>query len=277
MGSESEIEEALPGPLKGNIGYSLQSVLGTEGFAQAAVIEWNGWNSLKEEALLAATDPTHSDEVALSIAQQTVARHIVTFLRIAADNVGNIPAVSDAEAMARYRELGYTIGTGCVHGQNDCMSDSLLQCLSVAQVLPARLTGPGSEKERALACNAVRQHLLGHEQERLRPVPWNGFLVENVHGPEVVLFFLRHFEQELLQRPAEIELVTHSRFDACAQKPGKSSPISPAITSFLTRFDAGAASEVVIELHLYNETGRGCGGLHFSPILWLAQRKAEPL
>ena len=123
-------------------------------------------------------------------------------------------------------------------------------------------------------CSAARQYLLQHEDERLRPVPWDGFLAEHEHGPPVVLFFLLHFGHELLQRPAEIELVTHSRFDACVQAPGRSSPVSPATTSFMARFAPEATDEIVIALHVYNETGHGSGGLHFSPILWMPQSSA---
>jgi hypothetical protein len=269
LGEAEGIEELLPGPLKNNIGHALQSVLGPQGFIQAGQISWNGWTSLKAELLLSATDRSISEESAVECAQAAVGRCIYAFLRIAADNVGEIPVVRDSIAMRRYEELGYTIGTGCVHGHNDCLADSLLQCLSAAEVLPARFNDPKKTEERALVCKLVRRYLLNHEDLSLRPVPWSGFLAENLHGPHIVLFLLQHFNDELLSRPAEVELVTHSRFDSCVQNPGTTSPISPALTRIRTGFkvDSGSAYELVITADVYNETGRGCSGFHFSPIL----------
>ena len=65
-----------------------------------------------------------------------------------------------------------------------------------------------------------RQHLLEHEDPRVRPEPWDAFLEEWVHGPHIVRFVLTHFEGRVLCKFVESVLVTHSRFDDEVQDPG---------------------------------------------------------
>ena len=192
-------------------------------------------------------------------------QHLNTFLRIAAANVGRVPGVADEVAKRRLGELGYTLGKGWVHGQNDCLADSLLQCMCAAEVLPARFAGGVGSADRAAACNAAREHLIQSSDEKLQPRPWNCFLMENVHGPHIALFFLSQFGSELLTKPAELEIVVHSRFDSCVQEPGTVSAIVPATTVVPTVF----GGDRITELHMYCETGEGSSGIHFSPILWI--------
>lgn len=186
-----------------------------------------------------------------------------------ADANADIPVVLDAVAMARYVGVGFELGRGCLHGENDCLPDSLLQCMSAAGILPARPIGAPGTVERGHVCKTCRAELLQHENARLRPDPWKAFLEENAHGPDIVQFFFERFKEELLRRPQELVLVTHSRFDACVQDSGTSGVIEAAMTTVRTLLAQESAEKISVELHMYSETGLGHRGLHFSPILKL--------
>ena len=266
LGASEHIEALLPGILKGIIGHSLQSALGVEGFAKVGVIVWEGWGFLTQELMLLGTNEVLNDEMFFEHSQNAVSKSLCAFLRIAADNVHDIPVVTDTVAKARYQDQGFSFGNGLVHGQNDCLSDSLLQCLSAAGVLSDSFTSPDHVQRRAAACAAVRQHLLIHDDARLRPMPWNSFLEEHLHGPHIVRFFLEYFSEELLLVPATIQLVTHSRFDRGVQDPGTESVIDPA-TTHVELIPPEQDEQWDLDLHLYNDTGFGARGLHFSPVL----------
>jgi hypothetical protein len=170
-------------------------------------------------------------------------------------------------AIQRYGAMGYVLGTGCLHGQNDCLADSLLQCLSVAGVLPKRLVGEQGVSERREACMSSRSHLRGHENPALHPEPWNAFLEEHTQGPHIVHHFLEHFQADILLIPVEVWIVTHSRFDAAVQDHGIKTSIPRAITRVPIVNVDPIQTGPRAELHVYNETGSGHRGLHFSPIL----------
>ena len=97
-------------------------------------------------------------------------------------------------------------------------------------------------------------------------MPWNSFLEEHWHGPHIVRFFLEYFSKELLLVPATIQLVTHSRFDRGVQDPGTESVIEPA-TTHVELIPPEQDEQWDLDLHLYNDTGFGARGLHFSPVL----------
>ena len=271
------IEDMLPGQLKGTLGVIFTSALSERGFAHSVGIAWEGWALLCEELLVISTNPLCSDEDVLQATHTALGKVIHAFLRIAADNVHDIPAVADAVAKRRYTQLGYVFGEGMLHGENDCLPDSLIQCMSAKNILPARLCGNDGIHERGIVCKSFRAELSKHHDARLRPVPWNCFLGESIHGPPALEFLLRHFRKELLCKPLELVLVTHSRFDSCVQDPGHPSVISPATTRILVQGlheDPCLHEESIVELHTYNDTGRGHGGLHFSPVLKLPELDA---
>ena len=261
------VEQTLPGPLKENIGYLLENVLGPKGFEHAAKISWEGWLELQVDLLTITSNPELDDEVCLDQASEIVSEKVYDFLQIAASQVPDIPVVSDRVAIGRYEAMGFRFDVGLVHGQNDCLSDSLLQCLAVAGVLPQRLVKQESVAERKEACRLCRDFLSRHENLRLRPEPRHAFLEEWVHGPHVVRFFLQHFEGQILSWPAEAMVVTHSRFDAEVQDPGVHSPMSRATKLVPTQF-AGSCADggYTVLLNIYCESGPGGQGFHFSPI-----------
>ena len=188
------------------------------------------------------------------------------FARIAGQQL-DVACVSDPEAMRRYARLGYTLGIGHLHVENDCLADSLLQCLAVKGVLPKRLAGRGGVWEREGACKSCRRHLLDNSEVRVRPETETSYLEEHLHGPHVVRFFVEYFQSELLSRPLEISLITHSRFDACVQAPETPSLICAASTAVgpLPLFTDSDGSRV--QSHVFCESGDGHRGFHFSPVV----------
>ena len=95
LGASEPIEALLPGILKGIIGHSLQSVLGVEGWAKVGVISWEGWSSLTQELVLLATNEVQTEKLFFEQSQNAVSKSLCAFLRIAADNVHDIPVVTD--------------------------------------------------------------------------------------------------------------------------------------------------------------------------------------
>ena len=234
-------------------------------FTKASAIEWAGWSSLQEDLVRFGTDPDITVEEHVESARIAVAAYVRRFMHIVGEQL-DIPCVSDIEAKRRYANLGYILGVGHLHGENDCLADSLLQCLGVEGVLPMRLVGRGGVGERAEACRACRQHLANHAEPRVRPATRNAFLEEYLHGPYIVKFFLVLYENEALSKPREIIVVTHSRFDACVQEPGSRSTICAATTPVYLPFGPHS-DDTVVSLHTFNESGRGLQGIHFSPVI----------
>ena len=109
--------------------------------------------------------------------------------------------------MERRREVeqeGKHIGQGLVHLTNECCPDSLLQLLARKGFVSQHFVGDVGARLRA--CRALRALLIQHSDAELRPrqrtstgavadVPDanhdRAFLQHDVHGEEIVAFFVR--------------------------------------------------------------------------------------
>ncbi|CAJ1335198.1 unnamed protein product, partial [Effrenium voratum] len=73
----------------------------------------------------------------------------------------------DADVLAELRTLGLEVGEGSSHGENNCLVDSMLQCLAAADVLPEEVLL--CAETRQAMCAAARARLVAQADVRLRP------------------------------------------------------------------------------------------------------------
>ena len=118
------------------------------------VKEWHGW----QEAAPALEDD--------DIAQRAALSSIQDFARISLQNV-NVVGKSDAVRRAELQQGGKRIGTGMVHGNNECCADSLLQLLALHKYANASLSFDCVARREA--CRACRAHLVNNVNEELHP------------------------------------------------------------------------------------------------------------
>ncbi|CAJ1374097.1 unnamed protein product [Effrenium voratum] len=73
----------------------------------------------------------------------------------------------DADVLAELHALGLEVGEGSSHGENNCLVDSMLQCLAAADVLPEEVLL--CAETRQAMCAAARARLVAQADVRLRP------------------------------------------------------------------------------------------------------------
>ena len=141
-------------------------------------------------------------------------------------------------------------------GQNDCLSDSLLQLM-----VHHSLLHPLSECERRAACAAARDNLRNSLELSPQHRPQGSeFLQENIHSKPLVKFFFAFFpdRQQTRNLPSVIRVVTHSVWNWDEQM------CPPATTDVFVTDTLNP--QAPLEFHLYNTTHGGYSGLHFDPM-----------
>ena len=71
------------------------------------------------------------------------------------------------DVLAELHALGLEVGEGSSHGENNCLVDSMLQCLAAADVLPEEVLL--CAETRQAMCAAARARLVAQADVRLRP------------------------------------------------------------------------------------------------------------
>ena len=94
------------------------------------LLQWEGWAHLRETLLMHETAVDHSDTDTVFAA---ISCHVRLLLKIASDNE-DVPLKSDASRLQELEQTGLKLGTGLVYGRNDCLADSLLQCMVAAGI-----------------------------------------------------------------------------------------------------------------------------------------------
>ena len=90
------------------------------------VLEWEGWNDVRETVRLHDAAEDGSDPEAV---YEEVKAHMHRLLQIASDNQ-DVPLKSDEDRLEELELMGLRRGRGLVHGRNDCLADSLLQSMA---------------------------------------------------------------------------------------------------------------------------------------------------
>ena len=167
------------------------------------------------------------------------------------------------------------IGVGLVHGSNACLADSLLQGLAAKGILNTALLDDTSERSKA--CRAARQHLILHEDYRLRPLVRdhlasvvldddvdhnNAFLEHDVHSEALVLFFFEYVQSTYSIAPKGFKVGVYTRFDAVGD------PLLFSHTFGIVEEDLERGEPVVLEL--YNNTGETITGYHYDPVFMIS-------
>ena len=168
--------------------------------------------------------------------------------------MADIVSARETERMKQLEEAGWVKQRGLVHGENDCLADSLLQLLSHIGILPHL-----DSTAREVACKLNRLNLRVHPdlEENHRP-QGNEFLQENIHSEPTILFFMQHFRSQVVAPlpSSGIILFVHSVW--CGN-----GMIPPAETRVCANPEI---ADRPLEMHLYNVCHGGLSGLHFDPL-----------
>lgn len=188
---------------------------------------------------------------------------------------------------------GKRIGTGEVHGNNDCFVDSFLQLLSFWDFVPESF-GHDIARRRDI-CGRARRFLNENVDEGLWPrcrtetgevadatdaEHARAFLEHAKHGPVLLPFLLKEVGCSLAEVPlAGIRLTVYTRFDS-ESIPADTTLISleelsegrddagdkqgTQCHSEETKEDVTEGAEIILEF--YNDTGTDFVGYHYSPI-----------
>jgi hypothetical protein len=204
--------------------------VGADGLQKASKIEWDGWAALITNLLLT------SQFAGLGLIDDTLR----SFLCIAFDNLPDLIPQTEVVRKQQLRAQGWTILKGEVHGQNECLADTLLQLLGYSGILPHF-----DVAERRKACFANRCHLQQHAklEDAHRPQGFE-YLQENIHAEPTIEFLLDWFRGRLLQAmpSAGVTLFVHSVWCGNA--------MVPTSTSRACVRDGGKGRPLA--MHLYN-------------------------
>ena len=169
---------------------------------------------------------------------------------------------------------GRRIRTGSGAGSN-CCADSLLQLMAHHGLLHPRLSHDAPA--RTNACRLLREALVVHDDERLRPrLRTNlgtidtsatdsqhdgAYLQHDVHGEFIVRFLLEHFHSPRTIEPRGVRVIVYTRLDSPLLRPEEG-----AVTFGRTVGPAAAIDEHPLIMELYNNTGDGVLGFHYDPV-----------
>ena len=220
---------------------------------------WEGWRELKDELSTKLAIGLLGDIDACTVAEKYLKR----FFRIVTDNE-DVLAKSDEDRLLELKARGLRRERGLVFGRNDCLSDSLLQCMAAAGMF----SRPLAEQERNAACRVAREALVFNDDVSLRPRrrdPFTGedegehqraFLQHDIHAEPVMETFLEHFEGILAQDAANVavQLIVYTRFD--------SDTLPPTESRIRGDFEANGT----VQFQLYSNSGEGISGVHYDPL-----------
>ena len=213
------------------------------------VVKWEGWTELygvQEE------DYAH----AFGKIPFRMARILLGYV--------DLPTLLDHEQLDGLRNAGFRRGVGETHGNNNCCSDSLIQILASASLIPAELVGRRIWRKEL--CVALRSSLCAQADEKLQPrwLDQNGvksgttianhrraFLQHGFHGQAAFRLIFEHVKATLPSR--RIDLQVHCRFD------------SVALPSSNTLLNEGLPGHPEVILHMHNRTGSTATGTHYDP------------
>ena len=136
---------------------------------------------------------------------------------------------------------------------------------------------PDATRARQAACAECRRHLVTHPNWDLRPVcrtdtgtianatdaeHAQAYLQHDIHGEEIVRFFLQHVQSDYVVEPSGIRIIVYTRFDSVHLDP-------QSMALVFGRNEAVAASrgQTCLDFELYNNTGAGISGHHYEPSL----------
>ena len=260
---ETMLFECLPGDWAAQIVSALQSDFGPEEATRLLEADWsrdwNGWRELV--GVLQELEPVGE---LWDVAWLEVTECLRRFVRLADQN-GEVPTLTEHQRLQQLAsQRGLERGRGEVYGRNDCLTDSLLQVLAHAQLLPAL-----PREDRDVACEQNRAALQFHYNPALRPRQRDAatgadlgecstaFLQHDVHADEIVRFFLDYVHAALPRAwpPEGVRLNVFSRLD---------SERIPHSTRVLNAVAGSEAPDITV--CLYNSTGVGTSGYHYDPM-----------
>ena len=94
------------------------------------VLEWEGWEALREKVLLTKTEgeSLEAPDATLAFIQE----HVRKLIKMAADTK-DVEIRTDEARLQELESDGLRRGQGLVHQRNDCLADSLLQAMACAE------------------------------------------------------------------------------------------------------------------------------------------------
>jgi hypothetical protein len=224
---------------------------------------WHGWQDANQT--LGICDDDHNRmEIALEYVQQ--------FSRISLQNV-DIVAKTDFVRRREIESEGKRIGTGLVHGNNECFADSFLQLLAYNDYVDSRFYHDRAARKES--CRACRDHLTQHENIQLRPKQRTdtgeiadasdaehdqAFLQHDVHAEEIASFFVRRHPGKSQIPPEGLITRVFTRWDS------QTLPCNSVIVARELQANPAELDEPTIAIELFNDTVNGFTGCHYDPI-----------
>ena len=163
---------------------------------------------------------------------------------------------SDSERLRVLESQGLFLLQGCTWNANNCLPDSLLQCMMAHRLL-APPDGP-SFLFRQAACADFRAHCCSGSVPVLVPrnvqgcVDQTAYMQHHRHAEAAVRFFLERFSGSVGVPVEGICLHVHARYDTAA---------SPA-DEVLIAHRVGSSQGPPLHFHLFCSTGSGSSGYH---------------
>ena len=223
---------------------------------EAWIIDLSNWGEFAREVttLSDAGDAALVMPLCVHLAAELIFQ--VTRL-VAHDEKQNVDLdATDNETIGTLKSAGWEFGNGMPHG-NDCLADSLLQLLIMNCVVADVPSAPAPKK----ACEANRVQL--NSSLELRPRNIHGvvapgaFLQHHRHAEATIMFFLRHIGARSGIPKEGIRIHVHAR-------------VQHMCDIIHVCKGLGTSEAPIIDLHVYNWTGRGVDGYHYDPLYRLA-------
>ena len=182
---------------------------------------WHGWAEAASELDITLDDASIND---------VASDYLVRFFQIIMNNA-DLASTTDDVRRSQLQAAGKPVGRGLVHGQNECCADSILQLMAHHALVPTNLKTqmPDATRARQAACAECRRRLVTHPNWDLRPVcrtdtgtianatdaeHAQAYLQHDIHGEEIVRFFLQHFQSDYVVEPSGIRIIVYTRFDS---------------------------------------------------------------
>ena len=246
----------LPHDICDGILAALKDTLGEDYALQLAREEWfrdlANWERYKVEVLVTISATTSA--LAMPLVHPQTDELLFQVCRLVDQNERHTIDVNcpDEEALNRLEQEGWIMGEGQTWGENDCLADSVLQVL-----MASGLVGSLEEAQRRHMCAANRVCL--NSVDVLMPRDIHGcidsraFLQHHRHVEATCLFFLEQQGDVTIIPVAGLHFSVHARL-ACMED------------DIFVCARRGLAPGPPIQMHLYDQTGKGFHGYHCIPM-----------